>query len=140
MKQYPEPIVGALIVKNDGEILLIKTPKWKSDYSIPGGHVELGETIEDAVKRESKEEVGLDVELKEVLFVQESVYSKEFHKKKHFIFLECLCRAKSSDIKVDNREITEYIWIKPEKALELNLDTFTRKLLVDYLEKIEKEK
>jgi len=140
MKKHPIPVVGALIVKNNGEILLIKTPKWKSDYSIPGGRVELGETIEDAVKRESKEEVGLDIELKELLFVQEAIYSEEYHKKDHFIFLECVCRAKSSGVKIDNREITEYIWIKPEKALELNLDPYTRKFVIKYLDKIRKEK
>jgi nucleoside triphosphatase len=135
MKKYPEPIVGALIVNDNGEILVIRSPKWESDYSISGGHVELGETIEDAVKREVKEEVGLDIKLKEVLFVQEAIYPKEFHKKKHFIFLECVCRTKSSEIKMDDREITGYLWIKPEKALKLNLDGYTKKFIVKYLEK-----
>jgi len=134
MKQYPETCVGALIINPKGEILLVKSPKWHTEYSIPGGHIELGETIEQTVKREVKEEVGLDVELKEILFVQEAIYPKEYYKKKHFIFLECVCSTKSSRVKIDNRETKDFFWVKPEKALELNLNHYTKKFITKYLE------
>lgn len=58
---YPEPIVGALIVNHHNEVLLIKQKKWNDQFCIPGGHVELNESIEDAIKREVYEEVGLKV-------------------------------------------------------------------------------
>ena len=133
-KKYPEPIAGTLIHNDRGEILLIFSPKWSVDYSIPGGHVELGETIEDAAKREAKEEVGLNVEFEKVLFVQEAIFPKECHKKKHFIFLECLCKAKNSNIELDNIEAKKFIWVKPEKAMRLNIDVYTRRLIKKYLE------
>ena len=63
---YPDqPVVGvgAVIVK-EGKIALIKTGKRASrgKWTIPGGLVELGESPEQAVIRETKEETGLDVE------------------------------------------------------------------------------
>jgi nucleoside triphosphatase len=45
-KEYPEPVVGAFIFNDGGEVLLVKSPKWDVEYTIPGGHIELGETIE----------------------------------------------------------------------------------------------
>ncbi len=57
-------------------------------YVIPGGHVELCEKIEDALKREIKEETGLDIyDIKFICF-QEFVYGKEFWKKKNQIKIE----------------------------------------------------
>lgn len=53
-QKYPEPIVGALIFNNKDEIFLMKSHKWEGKYVIPGGHIELGETIEEALKREVK--------------------------------------------------------------------------------------
>ena len=133
-KKYPEPTVGLLIVNDKKEILLIKSPKWGGRYTVAGGHVELGEKIEEAAKREAKEEVGLDIEFEGVLFVDDCIFSPEFSKKKHFVFLECLCRAKDNNVKIDNDEATNFLWINPEKALELNLGTPTRKLIKKYLD------
>src|SRR6266516_4409321 len=83
---YPEPTVGALIVNKDGKILLTKSHKWFDKFTLPGGHIEVGETMEEAVKREVKEEVGLAVEVVEFLLMQEAIFAKEFWQKKHFIF------------------------------------------------------
>jgi len=135
-RKYPEPTVGALIINNSGEILLVKSPKWNCGYTIPGGHVELGEKIEDALKREIKEEVGIDIEVVGPLMVQEAIFPKTFFKKKHFIFLDYLCKAKNTEIKLDGREMTGFIWIKPEKALNLDIEPFTRNMINKYLENI----
>ena len=58
IKQFPEPTVGALVFNPEGKILLIKSYKWTGKYVISGGHIELGESIEQALKREVKEETG----------------------------------------------------------------------------------
>ncbi|MBI2326712.1 NUDIX domain-containing protein [Candidatus Curtissbacteria bacterium] len=132
-QKFPEPTVGALIVNTKGEILLVKSPKWFDKYTIPGGHAELGEDLETALIREVKEEVGLGVKVKKLLNWQEAIYSKEFYKPKHFIFFDYYCTTNNSEVKMDGREIIDFIWIKPEKAIKLKVDSFTRKTIGEYL-------
>lgn len=131
--RYPEPTVGALIVRGDGKIFFAKSRKWLGNYTVPGGHIELGESVEEAIKREVKEETGLQVKPVALLSVQEVVYSKEFSSEKHFIFLDFLCRMQSGKVKLDRRELNDYVWIGPKEALKLNLNSFTRNLVSAYL-------
>jgi len=131
-RRYPEPTVGGLILNDKEQICLVKSHKWKNRWTVPGGHIELGETVEEAFKREIKE-VGLEVEPIRLLIVQEAIYSEEFCRPKHFIFLDYLCRATTKDAKVDEDEIQDFIWINPRNALEKNVDSFTKKLLKQYL-------
>jgi nucleoside triphosphatase len=132
---FPEPTVGALIVNNEGKILLARSHKWFDKYTLPGGHIEVGESMVDAVRREVKEEVGLDVEVVEMLLVHEAIFAPEFYKKKHFIFIDFCCKSKEQRVKLDNDEIQDYIWVYPGAAYNLKLDSFTRKTLDRYLER-----
>ncbi len=120
-QQFPEPTVGALILNNKGEMLLIKSHKWKDKYVIPGGHIELGESIEKALKREVKEETGLDIYDIEFICIQEFIFDKLFWKKKHFIFLDYSCKTKSTAVKL-NSEGQSYVWITPNGALKLPIE------------------
>ena len=47
-QKYPEPTAGELIINQEGKIFLMKSHKWHGQYVIPEGHIELGETIEEA--------------------------------------------------------------------------------------------
>lgn len=130
---YPEPTVGALIVNGEGKILLAKSHKWFDKYTLPGGHIEVGETMEEAVKREVKEEVGLDVEVGEFLLMHEAIFSKEFWKKKHYIFFDFLCKIGDQKVKLDNVELQDYVWEYPGAAFNRNLDSFTWKTIAKYM-------
>lgn len=132
---YPEPTVGALIFNKEGKVFLMSSPKWKGKYVIPGGHVELGESIEQALKREIKEETNLDIHDIEFIMFQEFIFGEEFHEKKHFIFLDHICKAEDGEIILD-KEGSNYVWVDIDKALELPLEFYTRKLILKYKEKI----
>ena len=132
---YPEPTVGALIVNKEGRILLTKSHKWFDKYTLPGGHIEVGETMKEAVIREVKEEVGLDVEVAEMLLMQEAIFAEEFWKRKHFIFFDFLCKSRDQQVKLDGRELQEYVWEYPGAAFRLELDSFTRNTLEKYLQR-----
>jgi nucleoside triphosphatase len=136
LKKYPEVTVGALVVNARGEILLCKSRKWKNKFVIPGGHVELGETLEHTVKREVKEETGLSLKSARLLGVQEAVYSKEFFKPKHFIFIDFLCEARDARVRLDERELQAFVWVKPRRALRMKTDSFTKKTIKAFLKTI----
>lgn len=118
----------------EGKVLLVKSHKWFDNYTLPGGHIEIGEKMQEALRREVKEEVGLDVEVVEFLTMQEAIYSKEFYKKKHFIFFDYLCRVGDQQVKLDKDEIQDYIWEYPGAAFNRNLDSFTWKTLSKYMQ------
>ena len=132
---YPEPTVGALIVNGEGKILLAKSHKWFDKYTLPGGHIELGETMEEAVKREIREEVGLEIEVVEFLTMHEAIFAREFYKKRHFIFFDFLCKTGDKPVKLDQTEIQDYLWEYPGRAFNLNLDSFTWKTIEKYLQR-----
>ena len=52
-QHYPEPTVGALIFDPQGRLFLMQSHKWAGKYVVPGGHVELGETLEAEIGRAS---------------------------------------------------------------------------------------
>jgi len=130
---YPEATVGALVVNPRGEVLIVRSSKWGDKFTVPGGHIELGERAEDAIKREVKEETGLDVESVSLLLVQEAIYPKNYYKHEHFIFMDYICITKSSEVKLDGRELQEYFWMKPKKALSLDLEEFTENFVRKYV-------
>jgi mutator protein MutT len=132
---YPEATVGALIVNEKGEVLIVRSHKWGDKYTVPGGHIELGERAEDAICREVREETGLDAASPDLLIVQQAIYPKDFYKHEHYLFMDYVLKAKSFEVRLDGRELQEYIWIKPEEALKLDLEKYTRNFVLKYLDK-----
>jgi nucleoside triphosphatase len=102
----------------------MKSHKWKGKWVIPGGHVDLGERIEDAVRREVKEETNLDVYDLEFVCFQEFIHGDGFWKKRHFIFFDFACKTDSTNV-VLNDEAQEYIWAAPEEVDSLPVDPYT---------------
>ena len=132
---FPEATVGALVVNDKGLVLIVRSKKWGEKYTVPGGHIELGERAEDAIRREVKEETGLESDPLELVIVQQAIYPKDYHKHEHFIFMDYVCKAKSEEVKLDGRELQEYLWVSPEEALKLDLEQYTRNFVERYLEK-----
>ena len=133
-QQFPEPTVGIFIFNQQGQLLLLQSHKWPGVYVVPGGHVELGERLDETAVREAKEETGLDVyDLKFINF-QEFIYDPAFWKQRHFIFFDYAAKTASTEV-VLNDEAQAYIWIEPKEALELELDSYTRTSIEAYLKK-----
>lgn len=131
-QQFPHVTVGALIFNSEDKIFLMKSHKWRDHYVIPGGHIELGETIKDTIKREVKEETGLDIYDIKFVCHQEFIFDKAFWKKRHFIFLDYACKTKSTQIKL-NDEAQTYIWTTPRQALKLPVQPYTKNAIRIYL-------
>lgn len=136
-QQYPEPTVGALIFNKENKLFLMTSSKWKDKYVIPGGHIELGETIEQALRREIKEETNLNIYDIEFVMLQEFVFGEEFHKKRHFIFLDHVCKTDHNEV-ILNKEGSSYVWVDINEALNLSLEPYTRNVILEYKNKFNK--
>jgi len=126
--RYPEATVGAVILNSEDKVLICKSNKWNLKYVIPGGHIEAGESMEAALIREVKEETGLDIFDIELLAINESIYSESFQNKKHFIFVDYICRSNSKDV-ILNEEAQSYKWIDLTEVENYDSEKFTAKLL-----------
>ena len=129
--QYPIPTVGALAEK-EGLVLLVRTAKWRGLWGVPGGKVAWGEALEEALRRELREGVGLALSQVRFALVQEAIFSPEFYKPTHMLLFNYFARAEG-EVR-PNEEILEWAWVEPEKGLAYPLNAFTRALLVRYLE------
>ncbi len=130
--KFPLATVGALVTGPSNNVLIVKTTKWRGSWGVPGGKIDWGETLETAVKRELKEEVGLDLSEIRFAVAQEAVLSDEFHKDAHFILLNYYA-VSDHEIITPNEEIEEWAWVSPQEALEHPINSYTRVLIEDYI-------
>ncbi|MDE1825475.1 MAG: NUDIX domain-containing protein [Candidatus Micrarchaeota archaeon] len=129
----PEVVVGTYIISSKGKLLLVKSPKWGEQWMVPGGHIEYGERMMDAAKREVKEELGISVRPLGVLLLGEGIFPRTFARKKHFIYLETLCIARDEKVKIDGEEVTEYRWFEPREAIRVAKDRAIKATMREYM-------
>jgi len=131
----PRATVGALIFNAKKEVLMIRTQKWSGLWGIPGGKIKRGESSLAALRREIKEETGLNITDIKFVLVQDCISSKEFYRDAHFVLLNytCKCVAKHPRV-VLNEEAREFQWLKLTAAKKLKLNKPT-KILLDAVSK-----
>jgi ADP-ribose pyrophosphatase YjhB (NUDIX family) len=130
----PLATVGALVVGPTGRVLLIRTHKWRERWGVPGGKIEYGETMAAAVRRELREETGLELADIHWAPVQEAVESLEFHRPAHFLLLNFVARSGSEQVRL-NDEAQTFAWVDPKEALEMDLNRPTMVLVRHFLER-----
>ena len=101
--------VGAVVINNKNEILLIKEIIRNEYYKLPGGHIDDAEMISQALSREVFEETGVVVDFERIISIGH-FYPHQFHKSNLYVL--CLAKPKSLKIDVkDKEEISEAIWL-----------------------------
>jgi phosphoglycolate phosphatase len=125
----PIVTVGGLIFDETGNVLMIRTHKWSNLWGIPGGKIKWGETSEDALRREIKEETSLDITDIRFVIVQDCIHSKEFYRDAHFVLLNYTCRCSGAREVSLNDEGREFRWTTIQEALAMPINTPTRILL-----------
>jgi ADP-ribose pyrophosphatase YjhB (NUDIX family)/phosphoglycolate phosphatase-like HAD superfamily hydrolase len=125
----PIVTIGGLIFDGVGRVLMIRTHKWSDLWGIPGGKIQWGETAEEALRREIKEETALDIKEIEFVMVQDCIHSKEFYRDAHFVLLNYTCRTAGETVVTLNHEAREFQWVTLQQAFSLPLNQPTRRLL-----------
>lgn len=114
-RSYPErPFagVGALVFRGE-EVLLVKrgNPPRQGQWSIPGGIQQLGESVAEAVLREVKEEAGINVEVKEVIAVVDSIARDEAGRVSyHYTLVDLLAEWQAGEA-VAGDDAAEVAWV-----------------------------
>jgi 8-oxo-dGTP pyrophosphatase MutT (NUDIX family) len=121
---------GGLVQNEQGEILVIRERE-ATTYKLPGGHIELGEKIEDAVIREVLEETGIQTTFSAVLGMA-STHPYRFGKSN--IYIVCKLAPLSTQINIhDTHEIDDAKWILPQHFLADNNNSMFNKYLIKSL-------
>jgi phosphoglycolate phosphatase len=128
-QNFPIPTVGAIIVNPEQQILIVQSHKWLHKWAIPGGKIHVGESSEEALKREIKEETNLDIDRIQFVLYQDSIHSIEFYKKIHFIFLNYICHTSDISHLQLNDEAQHFEWLTVSEALNKDLNLPTRLLI-----------
>jgi 8-oxo-dGTP diphosphatase len=128
--------VGAIIVANDGRLFLARRgPKAKNErglWEFPGGSVEFGETLAEALKREMREEFGIEISVGELLDVVDHILPEEGQ---HWVSPAFICSIASGEPLIQEPEkCAEIGWFLPE-AIPADLTQVTRENLKHYLQK-----
>jgi ADP-ribose pyrophosphatase YjhB (NUDIX family) len=139
---YPDqPIVGiGAVIINEGKIALIKrgNEPSKGKWTIPGGLVELGETLKQSVIRETKEETGLDVENPRLIDAVSNVDLDEKGKVKyHYVIIDYLVHVKNGTAKASS-DAEELRWVPFEEVEDYDLTRSFRLFFRNNREKLEK--
>ena len=127
--------VGAIIEDGAGRILLVKhIPErggfWQGKWICPGGELESGETIEEGIKREVKEETRLKIELVAPLPPFDRIVRSNDEVLLHVIYIDYLARLIGGELKPGS-DIGEAIWVEKERIPEIweELHDDTKRLL-----------
>lgn len=117
------------VIIQDGEVLLVQHQKYDKHYWLfPGGGVHFGETLEEAVIREMKEETNLDVEVGELIMTSESI-PPDRHR--HVVNAYFTAKVVGGDLKVgDDKYLFDVKWHRVEDLPRLTVfPNVTREIL-----------
>jgi 8-oxo-dGTP diphosphatase len=141
-REYPEqPLVGVggVVVDNMRALLIRRAkPPLLGEWSIPGGMLELGETLEQGVVRELAEETGLDVKVTELLEVFERIFPAPpnaegtpgdvCRPQYHFVILDYLCELRGGTLCAGS-DALEFAWTREDELVKFDLTSAATRVL-----------
>jgi 8-oxo-dGTP diphosphatase len=124
-REYPEaPIVAVgVVLKRGPEVLLVQrlNEPSRGRWSLPGGAVELGETVREAARREVQEECGLQIEPGEFLAIVDRIVHDEAGRVRfHYVLIDLLAEYVSGEL-TPASDISDARWVRAEELAKLDV-------------------
>jgi 8-oxo-dGTP diphosphatase len=126
---HPVVGVGAVVVR-DGKALIVKRrhdPR-KGEWSLPGGHVKLGETLVEATRREILEETGLEVEVGEMIEVFDRIHRLDAAVRYHFVIVDFLCSVTGGRLSAGD-DAEDVAWVSAAEAAAYGVNEHALRVL-----------
>ena len=132
-REYPDaPLVGiGVIIVEDGRVLLVKRghAPLAGEWSIPGGVLEVGETLREAAIREALEETCLAIEAADLLGVYDRVLrDHDGRTLYHYVLIDFLCRRVAGEARASG-DADEVSWFTSEEIGKLKLAEDTAEVI-----------
>ena len=126
----PQVAVGAIVIK-DEKILLVKRNKapHKDLWAIPGGSVELGETLQEAAERELREETGLTIKAGDPVHTFDLIeQNKDGSLRFHYVIVDLEAEYVRGELRPAD-DARDARWFAPEEFEDISLSDSTKELL-----------
>jgi ADP-ribose pyrophosphatase YjhB (NUDIX family) len=140
-REYPEhPIVGVggvVIHRNRALLIRRGCEPLKGEWSIPGGMLELGETLAEGVRRELQEETGLEVEPLEIVAAFDRLTWEGNRVRYHYVIVDYVCRMKRGRLRPAS-DVVDARWVRREDMPQYHLTEMATKVILqsfDYFKK-----
>jgi len=141
-REYPEqPLVGVggVVIESERALLIRRGgPPMEGQWSIPGGMLELGETLTQGVARELAEETGLDVNVLDIIEVLERIFpalpgadgapGDAARPQYHFVILDYLCEARGGTLCAGS-DAREFAWAREDELVKFGLTAAATRVL-----------
>jgi 8-oxo-dGTP diphosphatase len=135
-REYPDhPVVGVgAVVVSGKRVLLIRRGRepLKGQWSIPGGMVELGESLIGAMRREVKEETGLKVEPLKVVSVFDRIQANRARVQYHYVIIDYVCRRKGGRLKAGS-DALDARWVNRQDLARYHLSPKVEEVIAEAL-------
>lgn len=141
-REFPlAPLVGVgAVIVHEGRVLLVRrgSEPLKGHWTLPGGLLELGETLVDGVAREAREETGLVVEPLELIDLIDRIHSESEDKhgrvRYHYVIADYLCRVTGGELRAASdadavRWVGRAEWNSDPQQQTLALDPVTARVI-----------
>lgn len=133
-REYPDrPIVGVgAVIVDAGRVLLVKrgSAPLMGEWSLPGGVVEIGETLRAAAEREAHEETGLIVAAGEVLEVLDRIIPGENGRAQyHYVLIDFLCRVTGGELRKGG-DAADVAWASDSELADYKLEQPAMQVIV----------
>jgi 8-oxo-dGTP diphosphatase len=127
---HPRVAVGAVVFREDKVLLVLRgKPPAEKQWSIPGGCVELGETLQEAAEREIAEEAGIVIQAKKPIYTFDVIERDENGDIRfHYVIVDLAADYVSGELRAGD-DAVDVSWVSLKDLNERNVSDATRKLL-----------